>query len=73
MTVKELRDKLAALPDDSIVLAPGYECGYFEVKTVREDWVRSENSSGWYGEYEDGKTEETKGAVRAAILEDEDD
>lgn len=56
-TVAQLREALAAFPDDALVLVDGYEGGYHDVSGAAEVRIVRNHHDGWYyGPHEEHPT-----------------
>ncbi len=64
MTIKELKEKLAAYPDDTLVVVRGYEEGYNNILQLRSVKIKPRRDSHWYeGEFDDSTDADAVSAV----------
>jgi hypothetical protein len=64
MTVKELTNLLATMPQDALVVTEGYENGYDTVKKVSVIGVEENSQKDWWdGKYIESKNQEAMSVV----------
>lgn len=67
MTIKDLKEKLAAFPDDTLVLVKGYEDGYNDIDQILEMKVHLNVHQHWYYGAHD-ETKEANGITAIALV-----
>jgi hypothetical protein len=64
MTVKELTNLLATMPQDALVVTEGYENGYDTVKKISVIGVEENSQKDWWdGKYIESKNQEAMSVV----------
>lgn len=53
MNIKQLKEAIANLPDDTLVMTDGYEGGYRDIESVTEvEMILNVHNESWYGPHE---------------------